>query len=380
MGGSTVLRRRAPAGPPRPVVLDVLGRRVAVDAGGHTAAAQVEALWSRCRPAGVIADQATDPGGADLDADLVITLPRSDRPLSAEVGLRLTDQVVAAAVAGGEGRLTLLRAGAVAAPDGSVLGLLAGPGGGRSAAAAELCRRGFGYVTDEVLAVTGVGDVLAFPKPLAFEQGTDEPAQAGPDALGMRACPASLRLAGLVVLERDPVHAGAPQLSKLEAGAGHSHVERALLAAPGATDAGHLADALIAAVDGVWLLRYDEVFPAAPLLADLLLERTRPAHDTEPRYVATGIGTAPVDGSTVTVRGHQVELDALRAGVWQAAAGGASLEELTVAMNIELGRRHRLSPQLVAAAVRDLLALGLLVAAPLPGLSGQRRRAVGKRP
>jgi hypothetical protein len=44
-----------------------------------------------------------------------------------------------------------------------------------------------------------------------------------------------------------------------------------------------------------------------------------------------------------------------------AAAGGATLEALHDAANRELGGRHHISVQLVAAAVRDLMALGLLV-------------------
>ena len=63
-------------------------------------------------------------------------------------------------MAAASGRLLVLRAAAVATPDGSVLGLLAPGGGGRSTAAAELSRRGFCYVTDELLAVTESLDVL----------------------------------------------------------------------------------------------------------------------------------------------------------------------------------------------------------------------------
>ena len=59
---------------PPAVLLDVLGRRVRVEAGGHPSAAQVDALWSRCRSTAPV------NGGAHGD-ETVITLPRSDRPL-----------------------------------------------------------------------------------------------------------------------------------------------------------------------------------------------------------------------------------------------------------------------------------------------------------
>ena len=94
------------------------------------------------------------------------------------------------ALAAAEDRLLLLHAAAVATPGGAVLGLVAAEHAVRSAAAAELSRRGFGYVTDELLAVDESYDVEAFPEPLTFRQGEPGSATtAGPDALGMRPCP-----------------------------------------------------------------------------------------------------------------------------------------------------------------------------------------------
>src|SRR5688572_29135587 len=103
---------RASSAPPAAVVIEVLGRRVRVEPGGHTSSAQIEALWSRCR--------ATQAGYAAHD-EIVITLPRSDRPLGAEDGLRLGDQIRDLAVVGAAERLLVLRAAGVATPDGSVL-------------------------------------------------------------------------------------------------------------------------------------------------------------------------------------------------------------------------------------------------------------------
>jgi hypothetical protein len=65
--------------------------------------------------------------------------------------------------------------------------------------------------------------------------------------------------------------------------------------------------------------------------------------------------------------------------VWESAAGGATLEALHAAANLELGGPHHISVQLVAAAVRDLMGLGLLVpetghrsADPVGGITGAR--------
>ena len=99
---------------------------------------------------------------------------------------------------------------------------------------------------------------------------------------------------------------------------------------------------------------------AAPLLAELLVERTRPVSGPIELYVAVGLGDD--DGPRQPrVSGHDLALDGLRRTVWESAAGGATLEDLHTAANLELGGPHHISVQLVAAAVRDLMGLRLLV-------------------
>jgi hypothetical protein len=250
---------------PRPMLLDVLGVRVAVDAGGHTAAAQVGALWSRCRV------EETD--GGELAADHEIALPRTDRPLAIDVALGLTDDLIDAAVAARSGGLLLLRAAAVATPDGSVFGLLAPAGGGRSTATAELSRRGFCYVTDDLLAVTESLEVLPFAAPLTFDRPGEPRAVAGPDALGLRACGPELHLAGLVVLERVADHPGPPELTRLSAPAGPRRLADAVVSTPRSVPATQALARVVAAVDGVWVLRYAEAYAVAAVLTSLLVVR-----------------------------------------------------------------------------------------------------------
>jgi hypothetical protein len=342
---------RASSTHPPAVVLGVFGRRVRVEAGGHSSAAQVDALWSRCRLSG--------PASAH-DEETVITLPRSDRPLLPEAGVHLGDEIRELALAAAAERLLVLRAAAVATPDGSVLGLVSDDPALRAGAAAELSRRGFGYVTDELLAADESFDVTAFPEPLRFEQ--DEPGRstlAGPDALGMRSYPdATLHLAAVVVLEHHPAHRGTPELTRIERPDDVRRLERALVSAPSAWSATALPD-LIDEVDGLWVLRYGEIYAAAPVLAELLMRRTQPPVGPGQLYVAVGIGDS--DDRLTAVSGHHLALDGLRRAVWMAAAGGASLEDLHAAANRELAGKVPISVQLVAEAVRDLMALRLLV-------------------
>lgn len=335
----------------QPVSLDLFGRRVRVDAGGHAATAQLEALWSRCRP--TTTDVSQEP-------PTVITLPRSDRPMSAEVSVEVRDRLRTVAVdAAGDG-LLLLRAAAVATPGGAALGLVAEDPERRASVVAELSRRGFGYVTDELLALDEAFDVVAFPEPIAFEQpGEEAKVMAGPDALGLRPCPDALHLAALVVLEHEAARQGPPELVRVDRAGDVRLLETAVVTAPAAWADTALPD-LVDEVDGLWRLVYGDVHTVAPILAELLVERTRPASGPIELYVAVGLGEddpLPRGG----ISGHDLALDGLRRTVWESAAGGATLEGLHTAVNLELGGPHHISVQLVAAAVRDLMGLGLLV-------------------
>jgi hypothetical protein len=345
-----------------PVVLDVLGRRVRIDAGGHPATAQVDALWSRCRTT----------GASDTGEETTIILPRTDRPLTPDAGLHRADQVRAVALEAAAGRLLLLRAAAVSTPDGSVVALVSSDAAQRASVVAELSRRGFGYVSDELLAADESFAVVAFPEPLRFEHEDPEfSTLAGPDALGMRPCPdAGLRLAAVVMLEHDPDLRGAPELTRVARPDDVRRLEDALVSAPSSWAETALPD-LVDEVDGLWVLTYGEIQAAAPVLAELVARRTQVPVGPGQLYVAVGVGDG--EDRPLAVSGHDLALDGLRRVVWMAAAGGASLEDLHAAAIRELPGPHPVSVQLVAAAVRDLMGLRLLV--PEEGV--RRLAAVG---
>jgi hypothetical protein len=342
-----VTRQRVPG-----IVLDALGRRVRVEAGGRTPAAQVEALWSRCR-----LRQRPDPL-ADHAEETLITLPPSEGPLAAESAARLAEEILTAACTGAAERLLLLRAAGVSTPAGAVLGLVAESPALLASVTADLSRRGFGYVTNRLLATDESFDVVAFPEPIAFEQrGSDTPTLAGPDALGLRACPESLHLAAMVLLDADPAHRR-PELTRVRRPDDVARLVGSLVSAPPAWAETALPD-LIDETDGLWELRYGRIHDAAPLLAELVTERARPQVAPARLYVAVGVAD-PGEAGTVTVSGHHLAIDGLRRSVWLAAAGGASFDALYAAANRELGGRVAVSEQLVSAAVDDLVALGLL--------------------
>lgn len=116
----------------------------------------------------------------------------------------LTSTLTVEAIGARRHELLMLHACGVADESGRVLAFVAASGTGKTTIARALGAR-FGYVTDETVAVTPEGRVLAYPKPLSVKPltGSAPKAQLAPDALGLRPVPdAPLTLAGVILLER----------------------------------------------------------------------------------------------------------------------------------------------------------------------------------
>jgi hypothetical protein len=283
---------------------------------------------------------------------------------------RLEEHALAAAAP----RLLVLRGAAVCAPDGRVVALVGGDADIRTAAVTELARRGFGYVAGGLLATDESFDVTPAPDPLRFPppdpSAPDSYATlAGPDAHGLRPAPAGpLRLAAGVELHHDESRRDSPQLRRVRRPGDVSRLEASVVSAPRSWSTTAVPD-LIDEVGGLWELRYADVQGIAPVLAELLLRGRRQATGPGQLYVAVGIGDS--EERPTPVSGHLLALDGLRRVVWQACAGGASMEDLHAAANRELAGQHAISAQLVAAAVRDLMALDLVVPEEGVSRSGQ---------
>ena len=187
--------------------LRVLGEVVGVRFAGPEPREQVRAAWSRCvvpTPRGRVRTIRSE------QSDLPLT-----RPLSHRLAYDLTDLGIDLL----SGRAVLLHAAGLSRPDGSVVALVAASGTGKTTAAARLARGGFGYVTDETVAVLEDGTVPPFPKPLSLvvdPDVEDDKVHVGPDQLGLTPCPERLHLAAVVLLERDPDLAGPPWLERLD--------------------------------------------------------------------------------------------------------------------------------------------------------------------
>lgn len=167
-------------------------------------AARIASSWSSCAAE-------SDSAARDVLAEVAaIASPTDGETVQvstttlAQLEETLTSTLTVEAIGARRHELLMLHACGVADESGRVLAFVAASGTGKTTIARALGAR-FGYVTDETVAVTPEGRVLAYPKPLSVKPltGSAPKAQLAPDALGLRPVPnAHLTLAGVILLER----------------------------------------------------------------------------------------------------------------------------------------------------------------------------------
>ena len=322
------------------------------------------AEWSRCLLA--------EPSGDDLD------LP----PVALERGHRLQRRVTLGLISGSAG-LLMWHAGAVAAPDGRVVALVAPSGGGKSTAVAALARHGWGYVTDETLGVSTDGIVAPYPKPLAFRRDEAiEKVSIGPDQLGLAPLPAGeLKLARLLILRRDPQVAVATvrPMALLDAVLELVASSSSLTALPSPLSQ---TCAMIRRCGGVFEVSYADAsqlhVPIQALVADTShawTETLEPwasiSHSDGPSRQMPGTvvrapfldGVATSDEVMLLVGSVPIRLSGIGASIWLAAERGIATVDIPDLLVRHHGQ-HARADQLANEAVHELLAAGVLVESP----------------
>lgn len=278
------------------VRLRLLGQVREVVAPNSAAAQQLRQAWSRC-------------ASTDAVTGEPLALPESSLPLPPAMHLRLVSVLTETAIAGADPQLLLLHAAGVTPPlalgdeAGRVLGLVGASGAGKTTAAVRLGRAGWGYVTDECLAIGAELQVLGYPKPVCLlppGAGGDGDAKlvAGPDELALALAPPRLRLAKLVALRRDVEHRGPPivsALADLDALALLVGQSSGLTRSP--QPLRRLA-ALLRATGGMVALTYADVgqlLGDSSVLTDLL-SASSVAAENDPPGGGDGVGLTPVVG------------------------------------------------------------------------------------
>ena len=127
----------------------------------------------------------------------------------------LSQQVTLAAIEAARGRAWMLHAAGIATPDGAVV-VLVGPSGRGKTTASRALGTVYGYVSDETVAIDDDGRVWPYRKPLSvIEDSGARRRQLAPSALGLQPLPdAELRVAAVVLLDRDPSSIPRPRRSR----------------------------------------------------------------------------------------------------------------------------------------------------------------------
>lgn len=185
----------------------------------------------------------------------------------------LSPAVTTAAIDTRAGQLVMLHAAALADPaSGRTAVLVAASGTGKTTASVTL-GKSFAYLTDETSAITPDGVVLPYRKPLSIIDGSHLKKQVSPSELGLLAPERECRLAALLVIERDPRHAGSPVVQRLETVDAIAAIAPQSSYLPSMDKPLHRLAELIHLVGGARRVRYAEAADLETVLTQLLADR-----------------------------------------------------------------------------------------------------------
>ena len=355
---------------PGTLLVDAVGSCIAIDLAtlNEDDEAAVRAAWSDAL--------------ADAGAEPVETVTPRDG-VRAQMLSSLSQQVTLAAIEAARGRAWMLHAAGIATPDGQVV-VLVGPSGRGKTTASRALASVYGYVSDETIAIDDDGRVWPYRKPLSVIEEPDAPkTQLAPSALGLLPLPdADLRVAALVLLDRDADHAETPTVEVTDLGDALGELISQTSFLHDQAAALRFIAALAAATGGIRTVKYRE----AAMLPSVIPELLRPAGKIElpsrPEHIAPGADPEPVGprfsrirvADEVTIedpdriailrvrsgRGHVSVLGGIAPAVWR-AADGATLRQLTDAAIAAYDEPEDFDARAaVLVAVGQLLDAGLL--------------------
>jgi energy-coupling factor transporter ATP-binding protein EcfA2 len=355
---------------PRTLLVDAVGSCIAIDltALDEGDEAAVRAAWTDAL--------------ADADAQPVETVtPRgSERAFMLS---SLSQQVTLAAIEAARGRAWMLHAAGVATPDGQVV-VLVGPSGRGKTTASRALGAVYGYMSDETIAIDADGRVWPYRKPLSVIEDRAAPkTQLPPSALGLQPLPdAELRVAAVVLLDRDPEHPGEPVVETADLGDALADLVSQTSFLHDQPAALRFIAALAAATGGIRTVKYREattlpsVIPQLARPAEPIVVSPKPAHvvveaaGDGPRFtrveVADEAGVEDPDRiALLEIRenrqGHVTLLGGIAPAVWR-AADRATLRQLTDAAIAAYDEPEGFdAAAAVLVAVGQLLDAGLLV-------------------
>ena len=178
--------------------------------GGRALARRLREAWSRAL---------RDADGPQADSPIVVEAIVADDPTEVRVARArgaiggdttgdvmhsLAGAVTVRAIDQRAGEVIMLHAAGLALPDGRVVAFVAPSGTGKTTLSRTLGKV-YGYVSDETVTIDLDGTVTPYPKPLSvIRSGHRLKRQLSPDAEGLLVAPEGLRLARIVLLNREP--------------------------------------------------------------------------------------------------------------------------------------------------------------------------------
>jgi hypothetical protein len=301
------------------------------------------------------------------------------------------DHLTTRAIEATASRQLNVHAAGVSDTHGRVVALVGESGAGKSTAAATLARSGWGYVSDEVVAVGDDGGVIAFPRPVMLERSGDTPGKVAhsPDELGLGRCADALQIDRLVLLDRRQSVSG-PRIERLGLIDGLLELIPQVSALSRRANPLQRLCRLVDRCGGVYRLTYSEADQLLPVLAELvdadagLREPWWPAHMPTTRASAlmdARVRRPPHRDAIVTeeeylllVDSTPVRLAGIGATAWEACDDAPTLQELTRRV-VEVNGPHPEAAQLVNDAVMAMVRGGALGwKRPLP-IEAMRRPA-----
>lgn len=243
------------------LVVTGIGAGVELSISGPHAAelhSELARLWARCtvRPAGLVGEAIAVAPAQDEDPGGLLT--------------GITQQVTRSLIGAQTGRLLMLHAGAVSHPETGRSLVYVAEGGTGKTTLTRMLGRGYGYLTDETVAIDTEHRILPYPKPLSTRQPAGPKLEVSPDDLGLLPAPDEPTVARVVLLDRDDEHGDRPEVSELgvlDAIADLAPQSSALYALSRGL---HRCAELIEATGPVLRVRYSEAESLLGLVAELI--------------------------------------------------------------------------------------------------------------
>ncbi|MCU1481125.1 MAG: hypothetical protein JWQ19_1911 [Subtercola sp.] len=315
----------------------------AAEAAAATAAADPDTAKGAAASAATAVAAAADTAAADSDVgELTGAAETAEQRATAPTYRALADQlsglITRLAIDARRAELLMFHAGGVADPaTGDVIAFVGPSGRGKTTASIALGKV-FEYVTDETLAVQDDLGVLAYGKPLSVKQPPPEyyKDQVSPSELGLNAPSGALRLVGVVMLDRQPGHEGAPSIRPVSVAESVEELVPQISYLPERQKPLRRLVQVLAACGGLRAVTYSEAATLPEVFARLFAEARAAGHGSGALVRGAGVGAGDVDARgalgarEVDARGAaraNVVDDRGAAGAPGAAAGAAAAAE-----------------------------------------------------